>query len=203
LDEPGNRGWGIPVFYLGVPGGLRLREPLLSEEVASGNPQVVETEDAVLLTLPLSGCTGVPPGQRPPGYPQVESLDPTDDGLTSTVSGFEGRLLHVAPSVERIGSRVALQFTPIMNKDQRPRIRLCWIQEELTGNLRLMGWPMIWANTRRLKARLLLSKQAAGLVFAQRAFLFAIAYRFRPPIPRSRIESHSFFPGLENYLVSW
>ena len=49
LDEPGNRGWGIPVFYLGVPGGLRLREPLLSQEVASGNPQVVETEDAVII----------------------------------------------------------------------------------------------------------------------------------------------------------
>jgi hypothetical protein len=41
---------------------------------------------------------------------------------TSQSLGFEGPLLHVAPSVMRHGSRVALQFSPIMNK--RP-IRIC------------------------------------------------------------------------------
>ena len=39
-----------------------------------------------------------------------------------------GRLLHVAPSVERHSSRVELQFTSILNNDIRsagPKIKVC------------------------------------------------------------------------------
>jgi hypothetical protein len=74
--------------------------------------------------------------------------------------GFGGRLLDVAPSVERRSSSITLQFTPIMNKDRSLRVRLCWTLEELARNVRQMGWPIIWKNARRLKARLALPNPA-------------------------------------------
>ncbi|HET6893334.1 MAG TPA: hypothetical protein VFH31_19695 [Pyrinomonadaceae bacterium] len=85
------------------------------------------------------------------GCPVVESLDSAKDGFASTISGFGCRLLHVAPSVERRGSRVALLFTPVMNKrhttlwDRRSKSapplgrRKNW-----RGNLQQMGWSIIW-----------------------------------------------------------
>ena len=93
--------------------------------------------------------------------------------------GFGGRLLLIAPSVERHGSRVALQFSPIMNKrliricgteDQSLRVRLRWKQEELAKNLRQMGWPIIWKNARRVESSSSRSKPATRAVLAQRAF---------------------------------
>jgi hypothetical protein len=62
-------------------------------------------------------------------------------------------LLRIAPSVVPHGSRVALQFSPIMNKrpiricgteDQSLRVRLCWTQQEAAKNLWQMGWQIIW-----------------------------------------------------------
>ena len=105
----------------------------------------------------------------------VES--PAEDGLTSTISGFRGRLLRVAPSVERRGSCVTLQFIPIMNEDQSLRVRLCWTQEKLAMNLRRMGWPIIRENARRLKARLPLPNQPLAK-FSLSELLSAAACRF-------------------------
>jgi hypothetical protein len=49
-------------------------------------------------------------------------------------------------------------------EDQSLRVRLCWKQEELAKNLRQMGWPIIWKNARKLKARLPGSKPATRAV---------------------------------------
>jgi hypothetical protein len=89
-------------------------------------------------------------------------------------------LLRIAPSVVPHGSRVALQFSPIMNKrpiricgteDQSLRVRLCWTQEELAKNLWQMGWQIIWKNARRVEsASSSRSKPATRAVFARRPF---------------------------------
>lgn len=68
------------------------------------------------------------------GCPLVESLDSAEEGLTSTISGSR------RPSAPRCSLRgaarfVALQFTPIMNKDQIPRVRLCRTQESAADRL--------------------------------------------------------------------
>jgi hypothetical protein len=64
------------------------------------------------------------------------------------------------------------KVTPIMNKDQSLRARLCRTKEEQAKHLRQMGWPIIWKNAYSFKARLSLTSKplATRPVFAQRAF---------------------------------
>ena len=59
----------------------------------------------------------------------------------------------------------------MMNEDQSLRGRFCWTQEELARNLRQMGWPNIWKNARRFKARLpYFQTLGHSRSFARRAF---------------------------------
>jgi hypothetical protein len=44
LLEPGNRSWGVPVFYLGARDGLRVREPRRPEEAA----RIIQTDPVVI-----------------------------------------------------------------------------------------------------------------------------------------------------------
>jgi hypothetical protein len=58
----------------------------------------------------------------PTGVAQMQQVQAFDwSPHTHDLWVFGGRLLHVAPSVEQNFLRVALQFSPIMNKDQSLR----------------------------------------------------------------------------------
>jgi hypothetical protein len=88
----------------------------------------------------------------------------------------------------------------MMNEDQSLRGRFCWTQEELARNLRQMGWPTIWKNARRLKARLPLPNQPLAK-FSLSELLPAAACRF-PSGEHGFDLAEDFFHSIVNLVVS-
>jgi hypothetical protein len=50
LREPGNRDWGMPVCYLGLPGGLRIRATGPEESSSAGNPSSFTYEASAVVS---------------------------------------------------------------------------------------------------------------------------------------------------------